>query len=254
MQPACAEGPSAQPAGAEARRSVAVISVLGTRILGVTRGLTRLNDDHDAVDADWGLDALMVDQVAAALARQFEMRQVSFDHAAVLQASVKKTVFSISEPLVDELRRQVPAGSADLLIVVRLTEVADPFSGMPKVGIGGYGVTAINSPIFGRSVGRAFLICSMLVVDGARMEKLREQVCAKEGGFTDPKVPFRKLDEPMTKARLPNYTPEQQSWLREALQAMVVETVPLTLVKLKLAEIDRHAAPESAAPREESTR
>ena len=120
-----------------------------------------------------------------------------------------------------------------------------------------FGVYATWGGLLLQAAAAIFVIGSYVLserMQTRQMEKRREQVCANAGGFTDPKVPFRKLDKPMTKARLPNYTPEQQAWLREALQAMVVETVPLTLAKLKLAEIDRPAEVETSAPREESTR
>lgn len=253
---ACADviGPKIAPLP-EARRPVAILSILGNRMVGIARGMFASDTKQDVVEVDWSIDRLMIDEIARAVGDRYAPRGIELDRKAVIEASFKgRSMFSGAEELVDALRKTVQPGTVDLILVVRHTAIQDPFTGV-NAGVWGYGVYSAAA-IFSGDIGRAYIVCSILAVDGTRMKELGERECQGTGAFMEPRVPFRKLDEAMTKARLPAYTPEQQRWLREALQAMVVETVPLTLAKLKLTpEPAREpgAAPERPPP-EESTR
>ncbi|MCC6467928.1 MAG: hypothetical protein IT563_06370 [Alphaproteobacteria bacterium] len=239
------------PAEAPTRKSAAVISVLGDRVIGVTVGLTVFQNDHETIDTDWGVDSNMVERLSAALGERYDMKSVAYDRSTLLDVASKREVFAPTGPLVDALRKSIAPGTVDRLFVVRTSQIKDPFSGA-NVYFSGYGVYAQDTLIFGRQNGFAFLNCFMVAIDGRTMKTLKEHVCSND--VSGPVMPHRKLEKPMTKAHLPNYSPEQLGTLRDLFFDMVVETIPLTLKKLNLAEVDDPKPIPERPPQEESTR
>lgn len=215
--------------------------------------------DRQQVDRDWKLDDHMTQLLRVALEPQFDLRPVDFDRPRLWIAQEgRQSVFAKDQPFQRELRRQLPPGSVDIVLLVTVAGQFDKI-GWKKFGIGGYGTYVTDSPLYGRVGGHAFLVCAMSILDGRTYERLGGSAClAPKDDRDGPPIPYRKLDEAMTKTPLSAYSPAQQAWLRDALHAIVADTVPPTLAKLKLTQVDPGADADKPAPerppQEESTR
>ncbi|HKU93667.1 MAG TPA: hypothetical protein VJR58_00240 [Vineibacter sp.] len=183
--------------------------------------------DNQYAQADWGVDNHVRAQLVERLKDKCEIKTVNYN-SADLAASRNESPTAVAE----RLRRIVPAGLADAIILVR-TSARPQFDELDrdqqKIALIGIGLAAENNPLAGvRTV--AFARSAVGIFDGRTFELIASRRGTGERSGHDDIAPvLERLPFPYTGGGWAQLSQDQRTQLRDTVFRLLDRTVTFTL-------------------------
>jgi hypothetical protein len=207
-------------------KTVGIVSAIGDQFTFAKAGLTGLNNSPRRVPiGSWGLDDLIVQQVAAALSGRFQVQPVTYARAtfATTQESAITAVNLVrGDPFKKLVQTEVSPQGLDAYIVI--TKAKAYFGGGNRK-VEGVGLTTYSTAL--ESFGLLHALYEIRVVDGKTFDIIEKLAAGPPDDASSVRLPGPSL---MIDASFD----EQDENLRRAIVGLILRSLPGTLIDLHL--------------------
>jgi hypothetical protein len=223
-----------------ADKTIAVVSSIPSQIRIATTGMTVFENALDVVDVpDWKLADVAADAATSQLSPYYMVVRASVSGPIVDSDTKLDKAFKGTWSIEDQLRQRVHADQpVDLYLVISLGNAAQPYTGMPNVGVG-IGVSKMRDPFRTRPpVVHTYL--QMTVIDGKTQKLIATRPLENSpspsgelfgGTVTTPTEP---LDGFQWKDYWHEMSDAQQDLIRDRIKALLASAVAYTIREMHL--------------------
>jgi hypothetical protein len=236
----CALAACNQPVAPEKLARIKTVGVLS--LAGDDIGLTNVgivvfaNEYHSANMESWGLRQYLADTIRAELGKHYQVQTLTYDKADFAPGTVswiasEESVFAAPKPKATEvIRTRVTPAGLDAYIVVLPS--ARPV-GSTNQSAAGFGLVRTGAPFIPRVAAHAYY--SILVIDGHDYTLIGAgRSIISETGIPGEDYPLLMVGTGQWADSVETMSEQQKAKLRQELQSLIAESVPLTLHSLKL--------------------
>lgn len=170
----------------------------------------------------WNMDALVERETKAALSKRFKIVDAAADRSALAGATLQDASGKVAPAFPG-----LTAGGADLYVVVVKTKVP-VFTRFDGEGFGVWNHTPL-----GPEDTKVFAHYAVAVLDGHTLKLLGARTAVTSPDHTDAH-PVAVVANSLWPGDPPAVTPEQAAKIHDALNGLVVDTIPETLLRLAL--------------------
>jgi hypothetical protein len=207
-------------------KTVGIVSAIGDQFTLEKAGLTGLDNSSRSVPiASWGLDDLIVQQVAAALSIRFQVQPVTYPRAtfAATQESAITAVHLVrSDPFKKLVQTEVSPQGLDAYIVI--TKAKAYFGGGNRK-VEGVGLITYSTVL--ESFGLLHALYEIRVIDGKTFDIIKKLAAGPPDDASSVRLPgpSRVIDASFD---------ERDENLRRAIVDLVIRSLPNTLSDMHL--------------------